>query len=492
MSNNQIDQIVVSRGLSLEELLTRMDQAASGILLSVDDAGVLERTITDGDLRRLVLSGVPLTSIDIPLAEKKPVVASADTPYSGLLTLMKQMGISHIPIVDSEGVPQKLVSMSDLDDQILLSTPHMGEDELGFVNQAFETNWIAPLGPNVDAFEQELAIKVGVGHAAAVSSGTAAIHLSLILLGVGVGDKVFCSSLTFVASANPICYQGAEPVFIDSEPGSWNMSPQALEQGLEDCRKQNKLPKAVIVVNLYGQSADMDVIVDICDRYSVPVIEDAAESLGSTYKGKSSGTLARIGIYSFNGNKIITTSGGGMLISDDAELVERARFLATQARESAPWYQHEVVGYNYRMSNILAGVGRGQLKVLDKRVDQRRSVFDMYESSALSDLIEWMPEASWGRSNRWLTAGLFKRESNIDPQLVIERLAGHGIEARRVWKPLHLQPLFRGTSFYSHSSSHAVSEDLFERGVCLPSGSSLSAGQVDRVIGYLSEELKRL
>lgn len=490
--SKQLAKLIVSRGYSLEGLLKRMDEAASGILLSVDDTGALERTITDGDLRRLLLAGVPLNATDLPLIEKKPVVAYSDTPYSSLRTLMKQEGISHIPIVDSMGVPEKLVSISDLTDQILLSTPHMGKDELGFVNQAFETNWIAPLGPNVDAFEQELAEKVGIGHAAAVSSGTAAIHLSLILLGVSAGDKVFCSSLTFVASANPICYQGAEPVFIDSEPESWNMSPKALEQALEDSRKQNTLPKAVIVVNLYGQSADMDAIIEICDRYSVPVIEDAAESLGSTYKGKSSGTLARIGIYSFNGNKIITTSGGGMLISDDDELVERARFLATQARESASWYQHEVVGYNYRMSNILAGVGRGQLRVLDQRVDQRRSVFEMYENSSLGDYVEWMPEASWGRSNRWLTAGLFKTESGVDPQAVIKRLAEHGIEARRVWKPLHLQPLFKSTSFFSHLSSGSVSEDLFNRGICLPSGSSLSAGQVDRVIGYLSEELKSL
>ncbi|MES2480832.1 MAG: aminotransferase class I/II-fold pyridoxal phosphate-dependent enzyme, partial [Pseudomonadota bacterium] len=257
----------------------------------------------------------------------------------------------------------------------------MGDTERDFVEEAFRTNWIAPLGPNVDAFERELAELVGIGHAAAVSSGTAAIHLALILLGVQPGDRVFCSTLTFAASANPIAYQHAVPVFIDSDEASWNMSPRALEAALEAARRDKQLPKAVIVVNLYGQSADMDPIVALCERYGVPLVEDAAESLGARYKGRASGTFGRMGIFSFNGNKIITTSGGGMLVSDDKALIDRARFLATQARDPAPHYQHSVVGYNYRMSNILAGVGRGQLKVLGQRVESRRAVFHNYRAA---------------------------------------------------------------------------------------------------------------
>lgn len=251
----------------------------------------------------------------------------------------------------------------------------MSGKELKYVKESFETNWIAPLGPNVDAFEREIAQYVGVNDAVAVSSGTAAIHLALSLLDVKKGDKVFCSSLTFIASANPILYQGAEPVFIDSEPETWNMSPQALEKAFHEASRENRLPKAVIIVNLYGQSAKMDELISICQHYSVPIIEDAAESLGSLYKGKASGTFGDFGVYSFNGNKIITTSGGGMLVSNNIEALKKARFLATQARDPAPHYQHSVKGFNYRLSNILAGIGRGQLEVLDERVKQRRAVF---------------------------------------------------------------------------------------------------------------------
>lgn len=377
--------------------------------------------------------------------------------------------------------------------RIFLSPPHMSGNEQKYINEAFKTNWIAPLGPNVDAFEKELAEYVGSKGAAAVSSGTAAIHLALRLLDVQQGDKVFCSSLTFIASANPILYQGAEPVFIDSEPDMWNMSPLALERAMEEAKKEGKLPKAVIVVNLYGQSAKMDEILAICNHYQVPVVEDAAESLGSTYKGKKSGTFGKFGIYSFNGNKIITTSGGGMLVSDDVEALQKARFLATQARDPAPHYQHSQVGYNYRMSNIVAGIGRAQLEVLDERVKARRAIFDRYVQ-ALGDIegVQFMPELEGTMSNRWLTTLTIDQQAlGVTPMDIINALAEENIEARPVWKPLHLQPVFNGVTYYPHEEGWSVSDELFANGICLPSGSSMTIDEQNRVIDVFIKAIKR-
>ncbi|MFN2744353.1 DegT/DnrJ/EryC1/StrS family aminotransferase [Bacillus sp. z60-18] len=374
--------------------------------------------------------------------------------------------------------------------RIYLSPPHMGGEEERYVAEAFRTNWIAPLGPLVDQFEEKLAAYAGTAGAAAVSSGTAAIHLALKLLGVGKGDTVFCSSFTFVASANPILYEQAEPVFIDSERDTWNMSPIALERALDEAERTRNLPKAVIVVNLYGQSAKMDEIIAICDKYAVPVIEDAAESLGSEYKGRKSGTFGRFGIYSFNGNKIITTSGGGMLVSDDEDALAKARFLATQAREKAIHYQHEKAGYNYRMSNVLAGIGIAQLAVLDDRVNARRAVFKRYQE-ALSEMdgVDFMPEL--GMSNRWLTTLTFdEKKIQTSPAELIEQLAAENIEARPLWKPLHQQPLFHGASYYPHDESESVSDDLFRRGLCLPSGSNLTHEEQDRIIQLLIDRIK--
>ena len=367
--------------------------------------------------------------------------------------------------------------------RIYLSPPHMGGYEEQFVKDAFDSNWIAPLGPNVDAFEKEVAEYVGAEGAVALSSGTAAIHLALKLVNVGQGDVVFCSTFTFAASANPIIYQGATPVFIDSEPESWNMSPNALKHAFEDAERAGKLPKAVIVVNLYGQSSDMDIILDICKDYGVPVIEDAAESLGATYKGKASGTLGKYGIYSFNGNKIITTSGGGMLVSDDIEGLEKARFWASQSRDPAVHYQHSRIGYNYRLSNILAGVGRGQLRVLDERVVMRGAIFDRYRR-ALSKIpgVLFMPEASFGISTHWLTALTIDQQlCGVSVSNVIDALGKEDIESRPVWKPLHLQPLYSRCSYYPHSFE-SISDRVFESGICLPSGSSMSENDQERVI----------
>lgn len=478
-----LQRIIVRSGLSLRELLARMDDGSAEILLLVDDDGRLSRTITDGDLRRLLLAGEALDETVLNLPKKSPVTAREGTARESILELMKSHGVNHIPLLDNEDRPVQLLQARDLESPILLSTPHMGDQELAFINQAFDTNWIAPLGPNVDSFERELAEKVKIGHAAALSSGTAAIHLALLILGVGARDRVFCSSLTFVASANPILYQGAEPVFIDSEPDSWNMSPQALGKALAAAACEGQLPKAVIVVNLYGQSADMDPILELCDAYGVPLVEDAAESLGATYKGRASGTFGKMGIYSFNGNKIITTSGGGMLVSDDESLIVKARFYATQARDAAPWYQHSCIGFNYRMSNVLAGIGRGQLQVLEERVNQRRAVFERYYKSDMAvSGFEWMPEASFGRSTRWLTSGVFGADSGVDVQRLIGRMADHRIEARRVWKPLHLQPLFEGCQYFPHADGYSVSDSLFERGICLPSGSNMSVQEQERVM----------
>ncbi|MEC4813704.1 MAG: DegT/DnrJ/EryC1/StrS family aminotransferase [Scytonema sp. PMC 1069.18] len=367
--------------------------------------------------------------------------------------------------------------------KILLSTPHIGDHELEFVQEAFDTNWIAPVGPHIEAFEQEFCQVVGTSHAAALSSGTAGIHLALNLIGVEYGDEVFCSTLTFAATANPITYLGAKPVFIDSDRTSWNMNPDLLREALEHRARIGKLPKAVVIVHLYGQSADIDPILEACHQYDIPLIEDAAEALGATYKDRSPGTFGRIGIYSFNGNKIITTSGGGMLVSDNTNLVAKARFLATQARDQAPHYQHSEIGYNYRLSNVLAGIGRGQLRVLSDRVAARRRNFEIYQQS-LGNLpgIEFMPEATFGRATRWLTC------LTIDPaafganrEQIRIALAEQQIETRPVWKPLHLQPVFADCECIRGE----VAQDLFTRGLCLPSGSNLTNEDLERVISAI-------
>lgn len=374
-----------------------------------------------------------------------------------------------------------------MSNRILLSSPHMGGNEQKYINKAFETNWIAPLGPNVDEFERELAKYVEIADAAAVSSGTAAIDLALNILGVGAGDIVFCSSLTFVASANPIIYRGATPVFIDSEFDTWNMSPQALEKAFIESKAKEKLPRAVIIVNLYGQSAKMDELLKVCNQYDVPIIEDAAESLGSMYKGQKSGTFGAFGIYSFNGNKIITTSGGGMLVSNDVEALKYARFLATQARDEAKHYQHSTIGYNYRLSNVLAGIGRGQLEVLDERVAQKRAIFQRYENSlSVIEGISFSPELPDTFSNRWLSVMLLDTDKvSISSNELLEVLDAENIEARPVWKPLHLQPIFRNCEFFAYDEEETVSEILFANGLCLPSDTKMTAEEQMRVIDVI-------
>ncbi|WP_283696980.1 DegT/DnrJ/EryC1/StrS family aminotransferase [Clostridium perfringens] len=366
----------------------------------------------------------------------------------------------------------------------------MGGLEEVFVKEAFDTNWIAPLGANVDGFEKELSEYVGSKTGAALASGTAAIHMALKAVGVKKGDKVFCSSLTFAASCNPIIYEGGIPVFIDSEPESHNMSPVALEKAFKAYEERGEMPKAVIVVNLYGQSADMDKIIEICKKYNVPIIEDAAESLGATYKGKHSGTFGEYGIYSFNGNKIITTSGGGMLVSNNKEGIAKVRFWSTQARDKARHYEHTELGYNYRMSNIVAGIGRGQLRVLEDRIAKKKEIFETYKEAfkEIED-IEMMPVCEYGEPNYWLTTITLSENSKIKPLDIILALEKENIESRPIWKPMHIQPYYKEYDFYSHNDEDevSVSEDIFNRGICLPSDTKMTKEEQEKVIKIIKE-----
>ena len=372
--------------------------------------------------------------------------------------------------------------------KIWLSSPHMSGNELKYVNEAFETNWVAPLGPNVNKFEKELATYVGSANCAALVSGTSAIHLALIILGVERGDEVICQSFTFSATANPIAYQGATPVFIDSEKDTWNMDPELLEIAIKDRIFKGKKPKAILVVHLYGMPVKMDEIISVASKYEIPVIEDAAEALGSTYKGKHCGSFGLFGILSFNGNKIITTSGGGALVSNDEELIRKARFLSTQARDSAPHYQHSQIGYNYRMSNIVAGIGRGQLEVIEKRVEQRRANNKFYRDLLENyDGIAFHSEPEGSRSNYWLTSILIdpkklKGVTREDVRLGLER---DSIESRPLWKPMHMQPVFSGAPAYTNG----FSERAFDMGLCLPSGSNLTDEEKARISKKLKEIL---
>lgn len=375
-----------------------------------------------------------------------------------------------------------------MNSKIWLSSPHIGLTELHYVNEAFATNWIAPLGPHVNAFEDGLQCLTQTKHAAALSSGTSAIHLALILLGVKSGDIVFCQSITFSASANPIAYQGAIPVFIDSENDTWNMDPTLLKTALEEAKHNGKLPKAIIPVHLYGMPAKMDKILSISKEYGVPVIEDAAEALGSNIDNKPCGSFGEFGVLSFNGNKIITTSGGGALISENAELIEKARFLSTQARDMAPHYQHSHIGYNYRMSNVLAGIGRGQLEVLNERVAARRHNYERYKQyfSKHNDngfQIQFQEEPQGYNSNRWLTCILVDPKFNKGLNREAIRLAMEvkNIETRPLWKPMHQQPVFASTKSYVNG----VSDKLFENGLCLPSGSNLTDEEFVRIFNCL-------
>jgi len=372
--------------------------------------------------------------------------------------------------------------------KIWLSAPDLRGNEKRYADEAFATNWVAPVGPNIDAFEREFAAKVGAQHAVAVSSGTAALHLALRIAGIGAGDEVICSSLTFIATATPILMQGAVPVFVDSDEASWNLDPVLLADFLARRAALGRMPKALVPVHLYGQCADLDPIRALCDRYGVILIEDAAEALGATYKGRSPGVFGKAGIFSFNGNKIITTSSGGMLVTDEAAFAAKARFLATQTRDPAPHYQHSEWGYNYRMSNVLAGIGRGQLEQLDAKVARRRDHAGAYVE-AFADLpgVAFMPETSYGRCTRWLTCiTIDPARAGTDRETVRLALEAENIESRPVWKPMHLQPVFANAEYVGRG----VSDRLFRDGLCLPSGSGMTDAERDRVIAVFRKAFR--
>ena len=372
-----------------------------------------------------------------------------------------------------------------MEKRIFLASPHMSEEgyEKEYIKEAFDTNWIAPLGENVNKFEEELANYVGAKCGAALSAGTAAIHMALKALDVKEGDIVFCSSLTFSATANPIIYQNATPVFIDCDRETWNMDPEALKKAFEKYPN----PKAVVIVHLYGTPAKMDEIMAICNEHNVPLVEDAAESLGATYKGKQTGTFGKFGIFSFNGNKIITTSGGGMLVSDDEERIQKVRFWATQSRDKARYYQHSEIGYNYRMSNIVAGIGRGQLKVLNDRLAKKKEIYETYKD-AFKDIpeIEMKPVPIDTKPNYWLSTMLLKEESKVTPLNIMEALEKENIESRPIWKPMHMQPVFEKYDFIKVEDK-PVSEDIFARGVCLPSDTKMTKEEQQEVIRIIKE-----
>ncbi|MCS7071255.1 MAG: DegT/DnrJ/EryC1/StrS family aminotransferase [Anaerolinea sp.] len=374
--------------------------------------------------------------------------------------------------------------------RIYLSPPHMSGEELAYIEQAFAQNWIAPVGPQLAQFERDFCAYTGARHAVALTSGTAAIHLALLTLGIGVGDEVFVSTLTFSGTVNPIVYVGARPVFIDSDSASWNMDPNLLEDALHSRARSGRLPKAVIPVHLYGQSADMDAILALCDRYGIPVIEDAAEAMGSRYRDRHPGTFGKVGVFSFNGNKLITTSGGGMLVSDDQALVDHARKLSTQAREPVPHYEHTEIGYNYRMSNVLAAIGCGQLKVIEARVERKRAIYAYYRQH-LGDLpgLTFVDEMPYGRHTRWLTVMLVDPVAfGVDREQIRLKLEEHNVESRPVWKPMHQQPVFR----HYEAIGGAVADDLFKRGLCLPSGTALTDIDLNRVIEVIASMHRRI
>jgi len=365
-------------------------------------------------------------------------------------------------------------------DKIWLSSPHLTGEEQKYVKEAFDTNWVAPLGPNVNGLEEDICTYTGAKACSALSSGTAAIHLALILLGIEENDEVLCSTFTFSATVNPIRYQKAIPIFVDSERDTWNMSPELLEEAIKDRMTNHKKPKAILLVHLYGMPSKMKEIIEIANKYEIPIIEDAAEAIGATYNGKAMGTFGEIGVFSFNGNKIITTSGGGALVSDNSEYIKKATFLATQARDHAAHYQHSEIGYNYRMSNILAGIGRGQLEVLNDRVEARRKNFNIYKTELANiNEISFVNELEGFYANRWLTTIItdsFETREKI--RLALEK---ENIESRPLWKPMHLQPVFKKFPKYTNG----VSEDLFNKGLCLPSGSNLSRDGINRVINSI-------
>lgn len=489
----QIHLNILDYESDLHQAVRVLEDSSIKICVVLDDSGRVKRTITDGDVRRALLAGSELTTPVAGLPGKPPVVLPDNTDPAVLASELKTRDLDVIVLVDADGRPTGLADRNEFFDTLLLSPPHMGLTEAGYVQQAFDDNWLAPAGPNLCAFEAGLRAVSGRAHALAVSSGTAGLHLALRVLDIGVGDRVYVADLTFVATVQPVLYERATPVLIDAEPESWNISPSALARALARDAALGQLPKAIIVVHLYGQSADMAAIMALSELYCVPVIEDAAESLGATYGNRPSGAHGLLSVYSFNGNKIITTSGGGALLSDRDDLIARAQNLSMQGRDKAEHYQHSEVAYNYRMSNVLAGIGRGQLEVLAERIAARRAIFDRY-IEGLGDVpgISFQSELPGSVGNRWLTV------ISLDPNFVpihsyqlMRGLRVRGIETRPAWKPMQMQPLLLGAEFEPHAEDAAVGPGLFLTSLCLPSGSAMTVGEQDHVIGTIRSILLR-
>lgn len=478
---------IVSAESSIADALATIDRAQPKIALVVDAAGRLTRTVTDGDIRRALLAGEGLASPLSALPPRAPVALPLGARRAEVRAAMDAGAVAALVLVDDQGRPAALADRAWAGEAILLSPPHMGARERELVQEAFDDNWIAPAGPNLTRFEAALAEVSGRQAALALTSGTAALHLALRVLGVRRGDRVYTSNLTFAASLQPVLYEGAVPVLIDAEPHGWNMSPAALAAQLAADEAAGTLPRAIIVVHLYGQSANMAAIGALAARYDVPLVEDAAESLGAIWQGRPSGSHGTLAAYSFNGNKIITTSGGGALVTDDPALIAHARRLATQGREDALHYQHAEVAYNYRLSNVLAGIGCGQLELLADRVAARRAIYARYRDG-LADVpgVAFQEEAEGGEGNRWLTAITLDPDyAPVHPYQVIRGLQSAGIEARPGWKPMHMQPLCAGMAYRPHSPCEDVSARLFLQSLCLPSGSALTPLAQDRVIARL-------
>lgn len=477
---------------SLRHALSTLERSVAKIALVVDGSGKLLRTVTDGDIRRGLLAGLDLAAPIAALDGRAPLTVRHDEPHERVLGLLDEHGVSAVVRVDPAGRPLEIVDRSRAAGTTWMSPPHIGAREIELVQAAFEDNWVAPAGPNLLEFERRLSMISGLDHALAVSSGTAALHLALRVLDVRTGDRVYVSDLTFVATLQPILYEKAVPVLVDSEANSWNMSPAALQRLLVADQQQDQLPAAIIVAHIYGQSAEIAEICALAARFGVPVVEDAAESLGASFAGRPSGFHGAIAAYSFNGNKIITTSGGGALVSRNGELIERARYLATQGRDPYEHYQHSAIAYNYRLSNVLAGIGVGQLEILNDRVAARREIFRRY-FEGLSDLpaISFQGEPAGSAGNRWLTVlRIDPDRCHLHPFQIMRRMREHGIETRPGWKPMHLQPLCAGLWFEPDSGRNPMSGALYHQTLCLPSGSALGVAEQDRIMAVLRDILK--
>ena len=475
---------------TVRAMMAIIDRAPVKVCVLVDAEGRLRRTVVDGDIRRALLAGISLDSPASELPAQDVVSRPAIITHDELvIAFTDNPSISAIVLTDESQRPIDLVARTEVFSGILLSPPHMGKSEQLYVGKAFDDNWIAPVGPNLKAFEAALATTTGRAHTLALNSGTAALHLALRVLRVSAGDLVYVSDLTFAASLQPILYENACPILIDSEPISWNMSPDALARRLEKDAANGCLPKAVIVVHIYGQSADMEAILALTERYGVPVIEDAAESIGASYGNRPSGSHGLLSAYSFNGNKIITTSGGGALVSDREDLIEQARMLSTQGRDPVEHYQHSHVAYNYRLSNVLAGIGLGQLEILNERVTRRREIFETYKAG-LGDIpgISYQGEPEGSLGNRWLTViSLDPNQVSRHPYQLLRELRSKGIESRPAWKPMHMQPVCADCTFEPHSDTDMVSSRLFFQSLCLPSGSTLRSDQQQRIIACVRD-----